>query len=241
MTSRPSDLAALTIRFIPALLVLAWLVTGCSPSTDEGWPPEERTSPPAEESTPAESDELSVDEDSPLAGHPAEAIKPVREFSNDLLTELVDTSIACDLLTTDELAGILGGEWTSGIFRWFESEVNRAPGALRGICVWQEIEHRTTLTLSVYDSSDIAWAALRDHDEDFASRIHLRSLGAGPDIGTDSYRIPHGEIGFDGSCARLDDHIACLSASPRHAERWADIDAELLVAIADALKAGEFQ
>jgi len=235
MKIRFSDLAALTVRSIPVLLILAWFLTGCSPSTDEGWPPEEETAPQAEELTPAEPGEVIEDEDSPLAGYPIGEVEAVRAFSGNLLAELMESSIACDLLSAEQIARVVGGEWADGIFRWFETEVNRAPGALRGICVWQDIEHRTNITLRVYDDSDVAWAALMDHDQDFSGRIHERALSEGPDIGSDSYRKPHGEQGFDGTCARLDEHIACLTASPRHADEWPEIDGELLEIIADSL------
>ncbi len=218
------------------LLLLAGLLAACSPSDDEAWPPEDEIAPEAEELTPAEPEEIVEDEDSPLAEYPAEDVAAVRTFSDDLVTDLMETSIACDLLSTDQLSEIVEGEWSDGFFRWFESEVELAPGSLRGICVWQEVEHRTNITLRVYEDSDVAWAAIRDHDERFAERIHERTLGDGPEIGSASYRKPHGEQGYDGTCARLDEQIACLSASPRHAREWAELDQKLLAQIEEALQ-----
>ena len=235
MNIRISDLAVFTARSIPALLILTWLLTGCSPSTDEGWPPEEEAAPQTEELTPAEPEEMIEDEDSPLAGHSVEDIEAVRDFSDDLLTDLMQTSIACDLLSSEQLGEVVGGEWADGIFRWFETEVNLAPGALKGICVWQDVEHRTNINLRVYDDSDVAWAALADHYEALSDRIHERALGDGPEHFPESFRQPHGELGYTGTCARLDQHIACLTAPPRHAAEWVDVDGKLLEIIAAEL------
>lgn len=222
-------------RLALAAALASALLLACSPSTDEGWPPEEDEPSLADELAP-DTEALVEDEASPVAGHPVEEVEAVRGFSDDLVAGLRETSIACDLLSPEQLADVAGGEWADGIFRWFEAEVNLAPGALQGICVWQDIEHRTNITLRVYDDSDIAWAAIKAYDEDFSARIHERSLGEGPEIGSDAYRKPHGEHGYYGSCARLDDHIACLTASPRHADEWAEMDVDLLEIIADSLR-----
>ncbi len=223
------------MRSLLFVVVTAWLLIGCSSSDDEAWPPEDETTPQAEELAPAEPDEMAEDEDSPLAEYPADDVEAVREFTDDMLTDLMETSIACDLLSSEQLGDVVGGDWADGIFRWFESEVNLAPGALRGICVWQDLEHRTNISLRVYDDSDIAWEAIRDYYSGLADRIHERPLGEGPEIGSESYRKPHGEQGYDGTCTRLDEHIVCLNAPPRHADEWVELDKELLEIVAEAL------
>ena len=235
MKKRFDELLAIGGRSLVMATALAWLLTGCSPSTDEGWPPEDEATPQAEELTPAEPEELVEAEESPLAGHAVEDIEAVREFSDDLLTDLMQSSIACDLLSAEQLGEVVGGEWADGIFRWFETEVNLAPGALKGICVWQDIEHRTNINLRVYDDSDVAWTVLEDHYEAMSDRIYERGLGDGPERFPESFRQPHGVQGYNGTCARLDRHIACLTAPPRHAAEWDDIDHLLLEIIADAL------
>ena len=219
---------------IVILLLLTGLLAACAPSDDDGWPPEEEEVTETEELMPDDPEGLIEDEDSPLAEHPVDDVEAVREFSDELLSELMETSIACDLLSAEHLADHIGGEWADGIFRWFEPEVNLAPGALRGICVWQDIEHRTNINLRVYDNLDVAWAALKDHYEGVSARIHERELGNGPEAFPESFRQPHGEHGYTGTCARLDRHIACLTAPPRHAGEWTDLDSELIEIIAEA-------
>jgi hypothetical protein len=214
------------------LLALA----ACSPPADQA----ETTwhEPPAEVV-----DDHAGDPDSPGDGRPVltqfseDAISAIRTFSDESLMALAEANLACDLLMADELAANFGGDWTEGSFRWFENELQIAPSVLEGICVWQQLEYRTSVTLRVYAASELAWASLLQHDHRFARRFYDRDLAEGPDLGHDAYRKPMGTDGYDGSCVLLDAHIACITASARHTEQWQNNDAQLLGLVAERLSA----
>jgi hypothetical protein len=163
-------------------------------------------------------------------------ISALRQFPDGALAALTEANRACELIASAELAEVFGGEWTEGSFRWFENEQQIAPAALEGICVWQQLEYRTSATLRVYAASDLAWASLLQHDDGFARRFHERQLADGPGLGRDAYRKPAGADGYDGSCVYLEQHIACLSASARHTEQWTEADEKLLALVADRLE-----
>lgn len=214
-----------------AISALAWLMTACSPPADQAettWhePPSEAAEvEPVKDGRPMLS-QFSEDE-----------ISAIREFSDEAMMAMAEDNPACDLLTTEDLAEVFGGEWSDGNFRWFESELQIAPAALQGICVWQQLEFRTSATLRLYDWSELAWASLLQHDSAFARRFYDRALDDGPDLGRDAYRKPMDEAGHDGTCLALDRHIVCLSASARHTERWAEDDQRLLNRAIDRLVA----
>lgn len=208
------------------LLTLAgFALVACSPPADQAEPSwQQRPGDTVEEAEVAP----------PGEGRPSlsqfsdDEISMLREFSDDSLTALSEANVACDLLEVDELAESFGGKWTEGSFRWFENELQIAPAALAGICVWQQLEYRTSVTLRVYEASELAWASLLQHDDGFARRFYERHLTDGPELGNDAYRKPMGADGYDGSCVLLEEHIICLSASARHTERWTEADQQLL-------------
>jgi hypothetical protein len=201
------------------------LLSACSPPADQAettW--QER---------PAEAvEEVEVeagDEGRPvLSQFSDDEISAIREFSDEAVMAIAEDNLACRLLGPEDLAEVFGGEWSEGSFRWFESELQIAPAALEGICVWQQLEYRTTTMLRVYRWSELAWASLLQHDSAFARRFYDRPLEQGPERGRDAYRKPMGEDGHDGSCLAVDEHILCLSASARHTEQWTEDDVQLL-------------
>jgi hypothetical protein len=200
------------------------LLTACSPPADQAettW--QER---PAEVVDEVEAE--AGDEGRPLLSQFSDdEISAMREFSDEAVMAIAEENLACQLLGPDDLAEVFGGEWSDGSFRWFESELQIAPAALQGICVWQQLEYRTTTTLRVYRWSELAWASLLQHDSAFARRFYDRPLAEGPQRGRDAYRKPMGEDSYDGSCLALEEHILCLSASARHTDAWSNDDQEL--------------
>lgn len=207
----------------------------CSPSSDDNWPPEEQADA-TEQETPAVPSAPQAGDAPYLTEFSREEIGRLQAFSDERRAQLIEENFACQLLGADDLAEVVDGEWTDGVFRWFATEFDRAPAALRGICVWQEVEQRSIISLRVYSASDLAWASLKQFDEQRARRLYERSLVDGPGIGNDAYRIPQGETGVDGSCARLDEHLVCFSAAQQHAEGWDTIDRVLIERVEDALR-----
>lgn len=216
------------------LVLMCLALSACSPPADQAettW--QERSSEVSEE----QADEPAPPGDGrPLMSEFSEQdISAIRQFPDESFRNLAETSAACRLLSPDELGDVFGGEWTEGSFIWIENELQIAPAALEGICVWQQLELRTSVTLRVYAASDLAWASLLQHDDGFARRFYERQLADGPSLGNDAYRKPMGTDGYDSSCVLLDQHIACLSASARHAEQWTEDDQALLELIAERL------
>jgi hypothetical protein len=215
-----------------ASLLMVWL-SACSPPADQA----ETTWHEREAEVVGE-----IEPEPPGDGRPMlsqfsdDEIAAIRESSDQAVMQIAEADLACGLIESDELTEILGGEWTEGRFRWFETELQIAPAALRGVCVWQQLEHRTSLTLRVYDYSELAWASLLQHDDRFARRFYDRPLADGPAIGHDAYRKPMGADGHDGSCVALDDYIVCMTASARHTEQWTEDDTRLLGLVIERLE-----
>jgi hypothetical protein len=214
-----------SIRLTLAIGPLALLLTACSPPADQPettW--QERPADVVDEVEP----EPTADGRPNLAEFSADEISAIRKSSDEAVMAMAEDNLACKLLSADDLAEVFGGEWSEGSFRWFETELQIAPAALEGICVWQQQEFRTSVTLRVYAWSELAWASLLQHDSAFARRFYDRPLDSGPERGQDAYRKPLGETGHDGTCLALDEHILCLSASARHTEQWVEDDQRLL-------------
>lgn len=215
---------------MPAGLALG--LAACSPPSDQvetTW--HERSSEQVEEV-----EQESLGDGRPLLSQFSDdEIGAIRAFSDQAVSEIAERDLGCELLSSEDLSETFGGEWSHGSFRWFESELQIAPAALEGVCVWQQLEYRTSATLRIYAWSELAWASLLEHDSAFARRFYDRPLDDGPDFGRDAYRKPMGEDGFDGSCVALDEHILCLSASARHTGNWAEDDQQLLGLAAERL------
>lgn len=168
------------------------------------------------------------------------AIAEQQRFDDQRLAALAESNIACSLLKPEDLAQVFGTEFSAGRFSWFESELRRAPASLSGICVYAATglpasTSVSTVTLRVYESSDIAWALNQRDDEDFTRRFSQRSMEAAPEIAERAYRKPHGADGFDLTCADLGRHIACLSAHFRLTENWVDKDRAIMERLREGL------
>lgn len=229
---------------LPVCLLAVVLLAACSPPAEQGWPPEEAADAASESAPIGQTMDPAVIEQLAEAARPLltdfsdETLAAAREFSAAQRSALAETNAACQAAQSGTLESFLDGEWSEGLFRWFENEQAIAPAHLKGICVWQELERRTSATLRVYDAAAVTWASLLAFDAERALRIHERELAAGPELGQDSYRLPSDpEQAVDGSCVWLDDLIVCLSASPAHTADWADFDAELIATLADGFRA----
>lgn len=150
---------------------------------------------------------------------------------DEWLVELSQNNLACEVLTREDVAAAFGGEWGQGRFNWFESELRRATTALAGICMFGSMEPHGTVTLRLYESSDLAWELNRRDDEDFTRRFTQRQKEPAPEIAERAYRKPMGADTFDLTCADLGRHIACLSAGFRHTEDWTRKDREIMAVI----------
>lgn len=170
------------------------------------------------------------------------AIAAQQQFDDDLLVALAEGNVACSLLGPEDLAGVFGTEFSEGRFSWSERELRRAPASLRGICLYGAtgLPASTTVptvTLRIYESSDIAWELNRRDDADFTRRFTQRSMEAAPEIAERAYRKPQGADTFDVTCADLGEYIACLSAHFRLTENWVSKDVEIMNLLSERLAA----
>ncbi len=164
-------------------------------------------------------------------------IAEMRRFSDEALAALAGNNLACEVLNRQDVAAAFGGEWSEGRFSWFESELRRATSALRGICLFGSIGQQGTVTLRLYESSELAWTLNRRDDQDFTQRFTQRDMEAAPEIAERAYRKPMGADSFDLTCADLGSHIACLSASFRHTDEWTRKDRQIMAVIRNRLAA----
>ena len=169
-------------------------------------------------------------------GFSDEEIAAMKQFADEDLFALSGDNLACQVLDNEAVAEVFGEQWAPGRFNWFESELRRATSALRGICLFVNTERMTTVTLRLYESSDLAWELNRRDDDEFTRRFTQRQMEAADEIAHRAYRKPMGAENFDLTCADLGDYIACLSASARHTDDWTTKDRAIMAIISENLE-----
>jgi len=210
-----------------ACLFLFILLSGCS---GEGGDPESVDR--AAEDAPVDASEAAAEPPS----FSDEEIAAMQAFSDEELFALSGDNLACQVLDNEAVAEVFGEQWAPGRFNWFESELRRATSALRGICLFVNTERMTTVTLRLYESSDLAWELNRRDDDEFTRRFTQRQMEAADEIAHRAYRKPMGAENFDLTCADLGDYIACLSASARHTDDWTTKDRAIMAIISENLE-----